>query len=697
MPLFPRSSPFLRPSPSWLAAPARTIRFAVENALGRRVIAWMLLCSLVLALVSTAAQLYVNYHRGVAQIERRLSEIERSSTSALTSSIWNLDQAQLKAELVDIVALPDVSSAAFVDARGKTMAEAGDRTPGTDAIVHVVPIFSPGERPDARAELGRLTIRASLDGVRDDLRSEAILTLASKGGEIFVVFFMMLQVFRRLVSRPLSDLARAAAHTGHRIEPIELHRGPHADDDFDILVRSLNSMRSSLKRDFDELQAARAALGVSEERYRSLVESTNVVAWEFDVEQGVMSFIGPQIVGLLGHPIEAWRTGGFTPDTVMPDSLAVLDAALHGSAMRIDLECRLRTADGHDRWFAALADRRQGVAGRLWQGHLVDIDARKRTEQELEVYRRELELRVAQRTADLDMKVVELEVKREEQRELIEKLETARHQAMQAEKMASIGQLAAGVAHEINNPIGFVLSNFRSLERYMTAVFGVIAAYEAAEPLLADSAALASLRRTKEDAELDFVKEDVKQLLVESGDGLDRVKRIVQDLKDFSRVGENEWQTADLIRGLESTLNVVRNEIKYKADVVKHYGPTPEVECMPSQLNQVFMNLLVNAAHAIAVRGTITIGSGTSGDQVWVAVSDTGSGIAPDVLGRIFDPFFTTKPVGQGTGLGLSLSYSIVRRHAGRIEVESELGVGTTFRVWLPLRQAAQPSQVETA
>jgi len=293
--------------------------------------------------------------------------------------------------------------------------------------------------------------------------------------------------------------------------------------------------------------------------------------------------------------------------------------------------------------------------------------------------------------------VVELEVKREEQRELIEKLETARHQAMQAEKMASIGQLAAGVAHEINNPIGFVLSNFRSLERYMTAVFGVIAAYEAAEPLLADSAALASLRRTKEDAELDFVKEDVKQLLVESGDGLDRVKRIVQDLKDFSRVGENEWQTADLIRGLESTLNVVRNEIKYKADVVKHYGPTPEVECMPSQLNQVFMNLLVNAAHAIAVRGTITIGSGTSGDQVWVAVSDTGSGIAPDVLGRIFDPFFTTKPVGQGTGLGLSLSYSIVRRHAGRIEVESELGVGTTFRVWLPLRQAAQPSQVETA
>jgi len=685
----------MRPLPPWLTAPAGAIRFAVENALGRRVVAWMLLCSFGLALLSSVTQLYVNYRRDVAQIERRLAEIERSSTSALTSSIWNLDLQQLKAELADIVALPNMSAADFVDVRGKTIAEAGDR--GSGAIVRAIRIWSPDSEPRRRVELGTLTIRASLTGVYDDLLGDAILTLASKGGEIFVVSFMMLLIFRGLVSRPLSDLARSAARTEHLTEPIELCRGPHADDDFDVLVRSLNSMRASLKRDFDELQAARAALTVSEERYRSLVESTNVVAWEFDAERDVMTFIGPQIVGLLGHPMDVWRAGGFASRTVSSDSLAVLDAALHGSTARIDLECRLRTADGRDRWFAALADRRGGVVGRIWQGHLVDIDARKRSEQELEVYRRELELRVVQRTADLDSKVAELEVKREEQRELIDKLEAARHQAMQAEKMASIGQLAAGVAHEINNPIGFVLSNFRSLERYMADVFGVIAAYEAAEPLLVDGAQLANLRRVKESAELDFVKEDVKQLLIESGDGLDRVKRIVQDLKDFSRVGENEWQTADLIRGLESTLNVVRNEIKYKAEVVKRYGAMPEIECMPSQLNQVFMNLLVNAAHAIAERGTITIGCETVGDEVCVAVADTGSGIAPEALGRIFDPFFTTKPVGQGTGLGLSLSYSIVRRHGGRIDVESEPGLGTTFRVWLPIRQATEPSRLQAA
>jgi len=687
MSMIPLSSRLLSRPPSWLAVPARTVRFAVGNALGRRVITWMLLCSLGLAVVSTAGQLYVNYLRNVAQIERRLTEVERSSTSALTSAVWNLDQTQLKAELVDIVALPDMSSAAFVDAHGRTLAEAGGRSTG--AIVRVIPIFSPGERTGGRVELGKLTLRASLEGVRSELRSEAILTLATKVGEIFLVCFMMLLIIRGLISRPLSDLARAAVRTDLLDEPIRLRRRPHADDDFDILVRALNSMRSSLKRDFDELQAARTALGASEERYRSLVESTNVVGWEFDARQRVMTFIGPQIVGLLGHPIEVWRARGFAADTVMPASLLVLEAALQGPSARIDVECCLRTADGGERWFAALADRRDGSIP-LWQGHLVDIDARKRGEQELERYRHELELRVVERTADLDAKVAELEVKREEQRVLIDKLAAARNQAMQAERLASIGQLAAGVAHEINNPVGFVLSNFKSLERYVADVFDVIAAYEAAEPLLPVGPALARLRQAKDAAELDFVRDDVRQLLIESCDGLDRVKRIVQDLKDFSRVGENGWQKADLVRGLESTLNVVRNELKYKAEIVRRYGAMPEVECIPSQLNQVFMNLLVNAAHAITGHGSITIVSGTAGDEVWVAVSDTGSGMPPEVVGRIFDPFFTTKPVGQGTGLGLSLSYSIVRRHAGRIEVESRVGVGTTFRVWLPIRQVSR-------
>jgi two-component system NtrC family sensor kinase len=144
--------------------------------------------------------------------------------------------------------------------------------------------------------------------------------------------------------------------------------------------------------------------------------------------------------------------------------------------------------------------------------------------------------------------------------------------------------------------------------------------------------------------------------------------------------------------GIDATLNIVNNEIKYKADLVKEYGNLPEVECLASQLNQVFMNLLVNAAHSIEEHGTITIRTGMEGDEVWVDIVDTGHGIHPEHMQRIFDPFFTTKPVGKGTGLGLSLSYGIVQKHHGRIDVHSDVGKGTTFRLWLPIKQPRHDS-----
>jgi len=176
-------------------------------------------------------------------------------------------------------------------------------------------------------------------------------------------------------------------------------------------------------------------------------------------------------------------------------------------------------------------------------------------------------------------------------------------------------------------------------------------------------------------------------LLAESLDGLDRVKRIVKDMKEFSHVDSGGRQHANLETGLDSTLNVVWNEVKYKAEVSKEYGKIPEIECFPSQLNQVFMNLLVNAAHAIAERGVITIRTGQAGEWVWIQIEDTGSGMSADTMQRIFEPFFTTKPIGKGTGLGLSVSYGIVNRHGGRIEVHSELGKGTRFTVHLPIQQ----------
>jgi two-component system NtrC family sensor kinase len=263
-------------------------------------------------------------------------------------------------------------------------------------------------------------------------------------------------------------------------------------------------------------------------------------------------------------------------------------------------------------------------------------------------------------------------------------LEEAQNQLLQSEKMASIGQLAAGVAHEINNPVGFVNSNLNTLKHYVEDLLALIATYEQHEGGLAE-AIRGELARLKQDVDLAYLREDVPQLLHESAEGLTRVKRIVQDLKDFSRVDNADWQEADLNAGLDSTLNVVYNEVKYKAEVRKNYGRLPPVRCLAAQLNQVFMNLIVNAAHAIDGHGVITLASGQCGPWVWVEVSDTGSGMSPEVQRRIFEPFYTTKPVGKGTGLGLSLSFSIVQKHQGMIKVRSAPGEGSTFRVWIPL------------
>ena len=254
-------------------------------------------------------------------------------------------------------------------------------------------------------------------------------------------------------------------------------------------------------------------------------------------------------------------------------------------------------------------------------------------------------------------------------------LEQAQARLLQMEKMAALGQLAAGIAHEINNPIGYVSSNLGTLENYVT-------------DLLRRLKSLPGAAQAGPDADLEFMREDLPKLLHESREGIARVRKIVQDLKDFSRGDEKpDWQWADLNQGIESTLNIVNNELKYKAEVVKHYGQLPAIQCMATQLNQVVLNLLVNAAQAIDARGRITISTGCEADRVWFEVADTGGGIEPEVLERIFEPFYTTKPPGQGTGLGLSISYGIVQKHHGSINVTTQPGQGTTFRVSLPCRQ----------
>ncbi len=298
----------------------------------------------------------------------------------------------------------------------------------------------------------------------------------------------------------------------------------------------------------------------------------------------------------------------------------------------------------------------------------------------------QLEQRVRQRTVALEGANQQLKQNNLELMQLNQKLESTQSQLLQSEKMASIGQLAAGVAHEINNPIGFVNSNLSTLEKYIVSLRNVLSVYEQHEKLLGVNA-LAEVVEVKRKIDLPYLLEDIPNLLKESQDGLARVKVIVQNLRDFSHVDESKWQLANLESCMDSTLNVASNEIKYKAEVVKQYAGLPQVECMPSQISQVFLNLLVNAAQAIETKGIITIRTGIQAGEVWLEVEDTGKGIPADNLKKIFDPFFTTKPVGKGTGLGLSVSFGIIQKHGGRIEARSESNMGTTMRVWLPIKQ----------
>ncbi|MFZ6776463.1 ATP-binding protein [Undibacterium sp. Ji83W] len=281
--------------------------------------------------------------------------------------------------------------------------------------------------------------------------------------------------------------------------------------------------------------------------------------------------------------------------------------------------------------------------------------------------------------------------------ELNAKLSMAQEQLLQSEKLASIGQLAAGVAHEINNPIGYIFSNFATLENYIKDLFAIIQVYESSEQHIASASIKNELTEIKEEKELSFLKEDIPELVQQSREGIERVRKIVQDLKDFSRVdSQQEWQWANIHQGIDSTLNIVNNEIKYKADVIKEYGKIPDVECLASQINQVVMNLVVNASHSITTeRGQITIRTSCDDTQVFIDIGDNGSGIPKEIINRIFDPFFTTKSIGKGTGLGLSLSYGIIQKHHGKITVNSEVGRGTNFLISLPIKHKDQPQDTD--
>ena len=295
---------------------------------------------------------------------------------------------------------------------------------------------------------------------------------------------------------------------------------------------------------------------------------------------------------------------------------------------------------------------------------------------------RALERRILVRNArrykqDLEHRNAELAGKKAE-------MEQLQAQVLQAEKMASLGQMAAGVAHELNNPAGFIYSNIDLLKGYVERIKNYLSDYD---KLVLPPEAAARISAIKKEIDYHNIFADLDSILSDCYTGAERIRDVVQNLRLFSSLDEATVKRMDLNEGIESTIRLLSGYYKSgRINLVRDYGEVPQVDCYAAQLNQVWMNLLVNAAQAIGdAAGEVRIATSCEERTVMVSVSDTGPGISPEELTRIFDPFFTTKPIGEGTGLGLSISHGIVQRHGGKIEVASTAGKGTTFTVSLPV------------
>jgi signal transduction histidine kinase len=359
-------------------------------------------------------------------------------------------------------------------------------------------------------------------------------------------------------------------------------------------------------------------------------------------------FVSERLGALTASEAPDWAT---IAAAVHPEDRAALEAGEPSAAA----ELRLLGPDGACRWARV---RREDCGDGT--GHLILLDVTAAKEDEEERRRMELELRLSQ-------------------------------------KLEAVGQLAAGIAHEINTPVQFVGDTIRFLDDAFTDLSGLIEAYGAVRDVVAalgtEEAVLARLAAAEETADLEYLRERVPAALARARDGTERVATIVRAIRDFAHPPTTVKAPVDVNQALANTLIVAANEYKYVADVECEYGELPPVVANAGDLNQVFLNLVVNAAQAIedrvgdgGDRGTISIATAVEGERVVVSIADTGVGIAPEVAGRVFDPFFTTKEVGRGTGQGLAISHTIVNeRHAGSLTFASRVGEGTTFFVRLPI------------
>ena len=527
-------------------------------------------------------------------------------------------------------------------------------------LVVLAPIIS------AEGPRGRLFLSLSTAPLQQ-FRRRSILTAVMIGVAALAVAAVIAMALARSVARRVGTIADAAGRVaaGDLDQP-EIATG--ADDEIGRLAGAFNIMVGELKKQFvDRAQmeaSARARLESvverrtselqeSREQYRLVAESTNAIPFTYLPATERFTYVGPQAEKRLDYPLDSWKEPGFLFALLPADEVASvrarIDSAEPGS--EFEFECTVRTATGRGvqlRWVVACGE----IKGeRCLRGLVLDISDQRRLESDL----------------------------------------------AQAQKLESVGRLAAGVAHEINTPIQFVSDSVQFLREGMTDVVAVLAKYRAlraavvaGEPSLEAAAAVA---QAEVDVDLDYLIDQMPSAIDRSLDGLDRVATIVKSMKEFAHPDQKDMSSVDLNQAIQSTLVIARNEYKYVADVETDFGELPRVTCHAGDVNQAVLNIVVNAAHAIGdvvagtdAKGTISVSTRHDGDFAVIRIGDTGGGIPDAIRDRIFDPFFTTKEVGKGTGQGLAIARSVIlEKHGGEFAFESRGGQGTTFVIRLPI------------
>ncbi len=516
---------------------------------------------------------------------------------------------------------------------------------------------------------------------------EQRLTLIS-GLILSTILAMSALLLGRRISAPLQQLLHRVKRVGSDLEDLTAPASLQADGEVQALSEAFNDMlrrlrnttitRNRLAQEVDIRREVEQALRASQELFKEAQRVALLASFEWHLGTRVLRWSeGADAIlpGILMEGTEEDFLNAIDPQDRSKVERSLL-RALESDDKAFEVDFRLRREQGIEQVVQGQAKvfrDNEGQALRMI-GTVQDISRRKLAEDALQ--------NALNQTRGL---AGALKEKNRELEKTHSELKDTQVQLLQREKMASIGQLAAGVAHEINNPVGFISSNLNSLGKFVDSLLRVLGAQRDALDACAQGEEREALNSLWKKEKIDFVLEDIQELIAESIEGTQRVSQIVKDLKSFSRVDQPDKSLVDLRDCLESTLNIAWNELKYKTTLEKELGEIPRTRCYPQQLNQVFLNLLVNASQAIEEKGIIRLKSWHQDEQIHISVSDTGKGIEPDKLERVFEPFYTTKPAGAGTGLGLSISYDIVKKHEGEIQVSSTPGEGTTFTLSLPV------------